>query len=173
MPSTSPSHGVCFRCQLTKSTSKRACVCVCVCAEREAELCELWQILFPVAVASCSCKLPFQFEVASAREWKNNERLQITWHPFNMQIQLASTTLLLPLCLPATAHHVACVDISCVAAKHLQSFRLQIYLSLLLLEEFKYQYNPCRHFTCNTYTQRVQLQLSYAYATFNFSYQLP
>lgn len=67
MPSTSPSHGVCFRCQLTKSTSKRACVCREGGGGRQSYV-SCGKFLFPVAVASCSCKLPFQFEVASARE---------------------------------------------------------------------------------------------------------
>lgn len=73
MPSTSPSHGVCFRCQLTKSTSKRACVCVCVCAEREAELCELWQ----VPVSCCSCQL--QLQVAIPVRGCQCERVKKQW----------------------------------------------------------------------------------------------
>lgn len=151
---------------------------MCVCAEREAKLCKLWQ----VPVSCCSCQL--QLQVAIPVRGCKCERVKKQWAIANYltPFQHADTAGLhymhppplftTPFCLPATAHHVACVDISCAAAKHLQSFRLQIYLSLLLLEEFKYQYNPCRHFTCNTYTQRVQLQLSYAYATFNFSSQL-
>lgn len=45
--------------------------CMCVCAEREKGrqgYVSCGKFLFPVAVASCSCKLPFQFEVGSARE---------------------------------------------------------------------------------------------------------
>lgn len=58
---------------------------MCVCLS-EVELCELWQ----VPVSCCSCQLQLQVAIlvrgCCMREWKNNERLQITWHPFNMQI---------------------------------------------------------------------------------------
>lgn len=121
-----------------------------------ASSCFLLQL--PVAVASChsSSRLPVRESEKTMSDCKLLDTLstcRYSWPPLHMH----ASPLHHPLCLPATAHHVACVDISCAAAKHLQSFRLQIYLSLLLLEEFKYQYNPCRHFTCNTYTQRVQL----------------
>lgn len=88
----------------------------CMCVRGRQSHVSCGKFLFPVAVASCSCKLPFQFEVACAREWKNNERLQITWHPFNMQIQLASTT---HACLPPSPPPLpACHCASCCMRRH-------------------------------------------------------